>query len=265
MSTTTLERFTDNMNLVRVGRLSLPVLVVFVWYLLSIPFPETIASPLATMVTLVSGLAGGWLLNATLISFYKLGVAFVIAVLVGIPIGLTLGMNQFLSDAYEPILLSTYSIPKVVLIPIFLLLFGIGDVYLITFAAFHGIFPIAIVVIGGIKEINETHLRVGQIMQLSRWQTFRQIIAPSMSLPLLIALRLGFNLTFLGLILGSLFQSSSGLGFQLMRALSIVDTQRIFAINVVIVAVAVAVNFGMYKFENRLSRRLETETAETVF
>lgn len=249
-------------QIVRFGRIAVPVTIVLVWQVLGLLYPGSIASPAQTLDTLVRGIEQGWLLKSLEVSLLRLAIAVIIAVSIGIPIGLLLGMNKFWGEAYESILLSAYSTPKVVLLPLFLLAFGIGTKYLVAFAVFHGIFPVAIVIIGGVKNIREVHLRIAEIMQLSRWKTFREIIAPSMSLPLLIALRLGFNLTFLGLILGELFQSDAGLGFQLMDALTIVDTERIFAINVVIVVLAVGVNYAMYTVERRFSNRMDINAPE---
>jgi NitT/TauT family transport system permease protein len=262
----TIDRFRRPTDLdpVTLGRVLLPFVVVVVWHLGSLVATESIASPMETYQSLQGGLADGWLVNALYVTMSALVVAFVIAVAIGIPIGVILGMSDFWGDAYEPILLSAYSIPKIVLIPVFLLIFGIGVSYRVAFAAFHGLFPIAIVVMGGIKSIEEIHLKVGQINQLTRMQMFREIVAPSMSLPLVIALRLGLNLTFLGLILGELIQSSGGLGFQLMRSLSIVQTERIFAINTVIVVFAVGINYVLYKLERRLSRRVEYSPDDEV-
>lgn len=264
MSTIDRLRRPQTMDPVTVGRLLLPVAVILVWYVASFLAPGSIASPWETYQSLLGGIMDGWLVNALYVTMSALVASFILAVVVGIPIGVILGMSDFWGKAYEPILLSTYSIPKIVLIPVFLLVFGIGVSYRIAFAAFHGLFPIAIVVMGGIKSIDDIHLKVGQINRLSKLQMFKEIVAPSMSLPLLIALRLGLNLTFLGLILGELIQSSGGLGFQLMRSLSIVATDRIFAINTVIVVFAVGINYVMYAMERRLSRRVEYAPDEHV-
>jgi NitT/TauT family transport system permease protein len=262
----TIDRFrpSADVDAVRLGRLLLPVFVLVVWQFGAMMTGESIASPMATYQSLLDGVTDGWLINALYVTMSALVAAFVIAVAIGIPVGVVLGMSDFWGEAYEPILLSAYSIPKIVLIPVFLLVFGIGVSYRVAFAAFHGLFPIAIVVMGGIKSIDDIHLKVGQINQLTRMQMFREIVAPSMSLPLVIALRLGLNLTFLGLILGELIQSSGGLGFQLMRSLSIVATDRIFAINTVIVVFAVGINYVLYQLERRLSRRVEYSPDDEV-
>ena len=134
-----------------------------------------------------------------------------IAAVAGLWIGVTLGMTRFWGKVFEPVTLSVYSIPKVTLFPIFLTVFGFGLSSKVAFGMFHGIFPILIIAMNATREVSVVHLKVARSLRLSRVQTFRQVIFPSIYPSLLTGLRLGFSLTLLGVILGEMFASRAGL------------------------------------------------------
>ena len=79
---------------------------------------------------------------------------FAIAVVVGLLIGVPLGAARFAGEVAEPILVALYSIPKVTLYPVILLIFGIGMPAKVAFGAIHGIVPISIFAMNAIRNIN---------------------------------------------------------------------------------------------------------------
>nr|WP_233265091.1 ABC transporter permease subunit [Halomarina oriensis] len=185
----------------------------------------------------------------------ELVVAYALAIVVGIWVGVVLGLNDFWHDVFEPIVLGTYAIPKVTLFPIFLFVFQFGMDSKIAFGWFHGVFPVAILTMSAMATIEDTHLDVARSLRLSRWQTFRHVVVPSILPGLVIGLRLGFNLTFLGIVLGEMFASRAGLGYTLVEYIAGVQTAPMLAIIVVLVLIATVVNVGFFALENHLGSR----------
>lgn len=246
---------------VTAGRVAVPVLVVVAWQALAMVVGGlALATPMASFSALVDGAVEGWMVPDARQTAVELVAAYAIAVVTGVWLGVTLGLNDFLRDVFEPLLIGTYSIPKVTLFPVFLMVFQLGTDMMVAFGWFHGVFPIAIVTLGSMGTVREEHLDLARSLGLSRWETFREIVAPSILPGLVIGLRLGFNLTFLGVILGEMFASSSGLGYALRNYITGDQTARMFAIIVVLVVIAALVNGVFFYAERRLGSRGETAT-----
>jgi len=249
----------DGIDSVRVGQFLVPVGILVVWQaLVGVTSGVAFAGPAATFSALVGGIEAGWLATGLRRTMTELVVAYVLAVVAGLWIGVALGSSDFWSDVFEPILIGTYSIPKVTLFPLFLFVFQLGMDSKIAFGWFHGVFPVAILTMSAMTTVSDEHLKVARSLRLSRWQTFREVIVPSILPGLVIGLRLGFNLTFLGIILGEMFAAREGLGYTLVEFIAGGQIDRIMAIIVVLVAVAAVVNVGFFALESRLGARERT-------
>jgi NitT/TauT family transport system permease protein len=179
---------------------------------------------------------------------------YLLAVVFGLAAGFILGMNRFLREVAEPFVLNIYAIPKVTLFPIFLFMFGLGMESKIAFGFFHGVFPIIILTMGAIKDIKNIYLKVGRSFRLNPLQVYKEIVFPSTLPSIMTGLRLGFNLAFIGVILGEMAASKSGLGYALMRSEGAFYMEKIICIVVVLAAIAIAVNYLYYAVEGRMIR-----------
>ena len=249
-------RYRFDGDVVLFGRLAVPLVILGLWQLLAMSVSGfALATPAATFDALLDGLRSGWMVEGFERTMTELVVAYALAIVVGIWVGVVLGLSDFWHDVFEPIVLGTYAIPKVTLFPIFLFVFQFGMDSKIAFGWFHGVFPIAILTMSAMSTIEKTHLDVARSLRLSRWQTFRHIVVPSILPGLVIGLRLGFNLTFLGIILGEMFASRAGLGYTLVEYIAGVKTAPMLAIIVVLVLIATVVNVGFFLLEGRLGAR----------
>lgn len=157
-------------------------------------------------------------LNETLKAFV---LALVIAVATGLSIGFVLGLRRFASDIFEPFLIAIYSVPKITLYPILLLVFGLGLSAKVAFGAIHGIVPIALFTLNAVRNVKPVLLKTARVMGLSTFSTIRQVIFPSALPEIFAGLRIGFSLTLIGTLLGEMFASQRGLGFLLMNAIGL--------------------------------------------
>ncbi len=175
-------------------------------------------------------------LRETLTAF---GAALLIAVIGGILLGFGLGMNRLAGEVGEPILVSAYSLPKITLYPIILLIFGIGLPSKVAFGALHGIMPIAIFTLGALRNVPSVFIRTSKAMRLNWLQSAWFVLFPAAAPEIFTGLRLGFSLTLIGTFLGEMFASQRGLGFLLMQAIGLHNTDLIMALTTLIVLFAV--------------------------
>src|SRR5579872_4387431 len=91
---------------------------------------------------------------AVLMTFVELGIAFAAAVVSGMLIGMLIGASELGRRGALPIVLMLYAVPQVVLLPLFVLVFGLGPVCKIAFGVSHGIFPVIVNTVAGMREVD---------------------------------------------------------------------------------------------------------------
>ena len=152
----------------------------------------------------------------------------------------------------EPILIALYSIPKITLYPVILLMFGLGISAKIAFGAIHGVIPVVIVTMAAVRNIRPVLIRTARSMTLSPWDALIHVLVPATLPEIISGVRIGFALTLLGTLIGEMFASKSGIGFMLMHAMEGVETAQITALALLLFIFATAVNFGLLALEKWL-------------
>ena len=188
----------------------------------------------------------------TLLAFVQ---AFAIAVVVGLLIGISLGASRLAGEVGEPILVALYSIPKVTLYPIILLVFGIGMPAKVAFGAIHGIVPIAIFAMNAIRNINPVYVRTARVLRLSPLETAGKILLRASLPEIVTGIRVGFSLALIGTLLGEMFGAQRGLGYLLMQAMSLHNMEMIMSLTLLLIVFAASVNAGLLALDRRLHQR----------
>lgn len=180
------------------------------------------------------------------------GLACLVALIGGLALGLWLGFRRLAGEVADPILGSLYSIPKITLYPLILLLFGLGLSAKVAFGAIHGLFPVAIFTMNGIRHVPPVHLKTARVLRLSGWDTAKRILVPAAAAEIAAGLRVGFSVTLLGTLIGELFASTSGIGYSLVRAMDTHQVTEIMAITFLLFAFAALANAFLLLLERRL-------------
>lgn len=215
-----------------------------------------IASPLDTARRAAALLASDQFWPHFRETFAALGYALLIAVLGGLTIGLLLGLHRLSGEVAEPILVSLYSLPKITLYPLILLVFGLGMPAKVAFGAIHGIVPVAIFTLGAVRTIAHVYFRTARVMRLSTRQLVTAIVLPAAVPELVSGLRVGFSLTLLGVLIGEMFASQRGLGYLVMNAIGTLDVPTMMAVVLLLALVAVLVSSLLLHFDRRLHQRV---------
>jgi NitT/TauT family transport system permease protein len=215
---------------------------------------SAITSPLVTLsytwsLIQTSGFWGH--AQATLVAFVY---SLVISIVLGVSLGLILGMQRFAGDVAEPMLVALYTIPKVTLYPLILLIFGLGVSAKVAFGVIHGVIPIIVFTLNAVKNINPVLLRTSRVMRLSKWQTVTTILAPAVMPELITGVRVGFSLTMLGVLIGEMFASQRGLGFLIINGISLHNVRMTTSVILVVVVFAIAANSLLLALDKRMHR-----------
>ena len=234
----------------------LVAILLVVWQLLYLAVGDVaLRSPVATAKNLGAMLGDARFLPHVQETALAFAQGFAIAVVVGLLIGVPLGAARFAGEVAEPILVALYSIPKVTLYPVILLIFGIGMPAKVAFGAIHGIVPISIFAMNAVRNINPTHLRTARVLRLSPMSLFLRILLPATLPEIVTGIRVGFSLALIGTLLGEMFGSQRGLGHLLMQAMSLHNIERILALTLLLVVFAAGINALLLALDRRLHAR----------
>jgi NitT/TauT family transport system permease protein len=183
------------------------------------------------------------------------GAALAIAVVLGLLIGFALGLHRLSAEAMEPMLVALYSIPKITLYPIILLVFGLGISAKIAFGAIHGVIPVALFTLSAVRGTRPIFVKTGRVLKLSTPTMVRSILFPAAVPEIFTGLRVGFSLTLIGTVLGEMFASQHGLGHLLMNAIGLYNVEVIMSVTFLLVVFAAGVNGILLAIDRRLHFR----------
>jgi ABC-type nitrate/sulfonate/bicarbonate transport system permease component len=172
----------------------------------------------------------------------EIAVAMVIGGLSGTVVGLILGANRFLARAFEAYLYYLGPTPKIIFFPIMIMWFGVGPGSKIALGALSCFFPVALNIAAGMREIDKVLIRVGKSFRASTWQMVVKIYLPAMRHPLINGVRLGFGIALIGTLLAETKLSNKGVGFLIIQAYSVFDMPSMYAMLIVLFALAIGVN-----------------------
>jgi ABC-type nitrate/sulfonate/bicarbonate transport system permease component len=160
----------------------------------------------------------------------------------GLAVGILLGANRFLAKAYESFLYYLGPTPKIIFFPVMIMWFGVDVQSKIALGALSCFFPVALSVAAGMRQIDKVLIRVGKSFRAKTWQMVTKVYLPAMRQPVINGLRLGFGVALIGTLLAETKLSNKGIGFLIVNAYSTFDMPRMYAMLIVLFALAIAVN-----------------------
>ncbi|HXM84846.1 MAG TPA: ABC transporter permease [Stellaceae bacterium] len=176
------------------------------------------------------------------VTLLEVAAAVAIGVTCGISVGLALGASRFAGKAFEPYLQYLAPTPKIIFLPVFMVMFGVGGGSKIAIGALSCFFPMALSVTSGVRQVDPVLLRVGRSFQLTLAQTIRKIYLPALLPPIATGLRLGLGVAIIGTLLGEIKMSNRGLGFLIMQDYGRFDIAEMYAVLAVVFVLAALVN-----------------------
>jgi len=160
----------------------------------------------------------------------------------GLVAGLVIGANTFIARAFEPYLYYLGPTPKIIFFPVMIMWFGIGAGSKVAMGAVSCFFPIALNVAAGMRQIDKVLISVGESFRANPWQMATKIYLPAMRHPIINGLRLGFGVALIGTLLAETKLSKYGVGSLVMDAYARFDMPRMYAILIVLFALAIGAN-----------------------
>jgi NitT/TauT family transport system permease protein len=197
-------------------------------------------------------------------AFNSLQVYFVglaAALLVGILLGLLMGRYRLAEYIFDPFVYALDATPRVALIPILLLWFGLGAPAKIAVVFLSGVFPVLMNTFSGVRTVSAGLVEVGRAYGAGEGKIFTKIIVPA-SLPFIMAgVRLAVGRALIGIITAEMFAAVTGLGALLIRYSSALATDKFFVPVIFLALLGVILTRAVEMIEKRFAPWKETERA----
>ena len=229
------------------------ILVIFllVWELLSkfnIINTFLFSSPSLILKTLTGLISDGNFFNHLFITLFEIIISFIISSFIGFLVATVLWSNLFLSKVINPYLTVINSLPKVSLGPLIIIWIGSGKGSIIFMALLISTFVTIINIYNSFYNTNDNYLTLMKSFGSNKWQIFRLVIFPSNILNIINALKINISMILIGVIMGELLVSKSGIGYLIMYG------SQVFNIDLVITGVFILgiISYVMYYFISKL-------------
>ncbi|MBC7435953.1 MAG: ABC transporter permease [Bdellovibrionales bacterium] len=187
-------------------------------------------SPAATIGALITGLAGGPLLTDFAVTVMRTLQAFLIAAVLGMPLGVLLGSNEKAYRSVEFLIDFFRSTPSSALIPLFLLVFGVSDVNKVAIAAFGAFLIVIFNSAYGVINARKQRVMAAKVMGASRWQVFKDVLIWESLQPSFVGLRSAVSMALVIVIVAEMFiGSDTGLGHRIIDAQQVLNVKSMYA------------------------------------
>jgi ABC-type nitrate/sulfonate/bicarbonate transport system permease component len=174
-----------------------------------------------------------------------------LAIVIGLPLGLLAGRYQRLAWALDPFIAFFYSMPRIALVPLLIIWFGIGIWSKVAVVFLGAFFPIAINTMAGIRSLDGSLLRAAHSFGASELQIFRTIALPGSVPFILTGLRLGVGHALIGVVVGELIAAQHGIAYRMNVAGTTFQMPTMFAALVLISTSGVILTLLLQRLERR--------------
>lgn len=179
--------------------------------------------------------------------------SLLLAAAVGIAAGAAMGASPLAAALLDPWLTALNAVPKIALLPVVVLAFGLGRPPAVFLGALMGAFPVAVSVHAGMRGLERDFVMLARAFGASRLVILRAVILPGLLPHCLASLRIAINYCLVGVLLVEFFAADRGLGYRMLVFSSNFQTAPFFALLLFVMGLALALSAGLRRLERRLT------------
>jgi NitT/TauT family transport system permease protein len=206
-------------------------------------------APSSVLATLFEMLRSGELVTNTLVSLRRLALGTLIGGVPALILGIAMGLNRWVRAIFDPLVAATYPIPKSAILPLALLIFGLGEGSKIFMVAIGVFFPVVINATTGVLEINRIYLDVGRNYKASRWDTFWTIALPGALPVIMTGFKLGIGIGLILIAIAEMIGAKSGLGYMIWTAWETFSVEQMYVGLFMIAIIGFVLTVGLNELE----------------
>lgn len=187
-------------------------------------------------------------------SLSRLAVGSAIGVSTGIGVGILIGLFSYIRAGLVPLVAAIFPIPKIALLPLFVIWFGIDEGSKYALIAFGTFTPTVVATYGAVDNVDRSLIRMGQSFGLSWLSIVRKIVIPGAMPGILSGLRISLAIAIILLVAAEMLGAEYGIGAYILEAGSLYDLERLFAGVVILSLLGVLLSAAIGVIERRLLR-----------
>ncbi len=212
----------------------------------------TLPKPSDVLETFLQLYSSGQLFKHLVPSLSRLAVGAVLGVSVGICVGVLIGLFSYVRSGLVPLVAAIFPIPKIALLPLFVIWFGIGEGSKYALIAFGTFTPTVVATYGAVDNVDRTLIRMGQSFGLSWFSIVRKIVLPGAMPGILSGLRISLAIAIILLVAAEMLGAEYGIGAYILEAGSLYDLERLFVGVIILSVLGVIVSALIGVAERRL-------------
>jgi NitT/TauT family transport system permease protein len=216
--------------------------------------PLLTSSPSQIFATAYQMFADGSIYPDLLVSGEELALGFGLAAIIGIPLGILMGWYTRLNAILDPFVNALYASPRIALMPLILIWFGIDLKARIAIIFLSTVFPILVNTMTGVRSIERDFVKVARSFGATDAQLFRTVALPASVPNLLTGLRLGLGHALIGIVVGEMNGASAGIGYMMTVAGSTFQTDKVMVGLLIIAGTGIALTQVLKMVEERFDK-----------
>jgi taurine transport system permease protein len=234
-------------------------IILFVWWLVTwmgwikplfVPSPEAIVRKFFDLLD--KGFTGTPLLEHVLISTGRVFGAFLLACVIGIPLGLAMGMSPLMRGIFDPPIEFYRPIPPLAYLPLMIIWFGIGETSKVLLIFLSVFAPVALGARSGVKSAAIEQIHAAYSFGASRWKVMRHVILPAAMPEILTSMRIGIGFGWTTLVAAEMVAATKGIGYMVLSASQFLQTPVVIVGIIIIAAIAYAFDMLMRFVERKV-------------
>jgi NitT/TauT family transport system permease protein len=214
----------------------------------------TLPRPSDVLLTFSELYQSGLLFKHLIPSLTRLIIGAAIGVSVGIMTGVLIGLFSYVRAGLSPIIAAIFPIPKIALLPLFVIWFGIDEGSKYALIAFGTFTPTVVATFGAVDNVDRSLIRMGQSFGLTWLSIVRKIVLPGAMPGILSGLRISLAIAIILLVAAEMLGAEYGIGAYILEAGSLYDLERLFAGVVILSILGVLVSVAIGFLERRILR-----------
>jgi NitT/TauT family transport system permease protein len=212
------------------------------------PAPSTIIGVLIELTR------SGELVEHVTISLQRILLGFFLGGIPAVIVGICMGLWRPVRALIDPLISAIFPIPKSALVPLILLIFGLGEMSKVVMVAIGVFFPIAINATAGVLQINKVYLDVGKSFKAGKWDTFRTIALPGALPFIMTGVKLGAGIALILIAVTEMVGAKSGIGYMIWSAWEIFAVPKMYVGLFTIALIGFCVTFLLREVERFVIR-----------
>lgn len=237
-----------------IGVLS-PIILLLIWQLLGtfgvldqrfVPTPSSIAKTAYEMTM------DGTLMVNLKASFIRIGSGFAIGSVIGVALGVLMGLSRWLRAALDPVVAAVYPIPKISLLPLVMVFFGLGEASKIFIIAFAVVFIVLINTMAGVMSISDIYFDVAKNYRASKIKLFLRVVIPGALPSIFVGLRLAIGVALILIVAAEFVAAQAGIGYLIWTSFEVMHIEEMFVGIILITLIGLVTTFILKEIERRV-------------